>query len=193
MNFVKYISRIQFIIPILFIFFSACENDIATVNSITSGNGNKLPIESTKNVAFLYSDSAQVKSKLVAALMDRYAGKKPYYEMTKGMLIIFYGAHRKEQTKLTANYGIGYDTGNGMESVEAKGNVIVINEKGEKLNTEHLIWNALTHKIHTDAFVKITTKDQVIFGDGLVADEDFSVYEIKNVKGTIAVKDEEKK
>ncbi len=48
-------------------------------------------------------------------------------------------------------------------------------------------------KIYTDAFVKITTKDEIIWGDGMIADQDFSNYEIKNVKGEVSIKDEEKK
>ena len=189
MNVVKRKIQILIIIPSLLMGFMACENDIAVVNSITSLNEKNLPIESSKNVEFMYSDSARVRAKLTSAQIDHFAGKKPYYEMSKGMVVIFYDAHKKEQSKLTANYGIGFDNGNGMEKMEAKGNVIVINEKGEKLNTEHLIWNSITHKIYTDEFVKITTKDEVIWGDGLEANEDFSEWAMKNVKGQIDVKD----
>ncbi len=170
--------------------FTSCENDIAVVNSITSAAEKALPIQSSKNAEYIYSDSAIVRARLNAPQIDNYGGKKPYMELPKGMNIVFFQEDKKEQTKLTANYGIGYDNGNGvMEKMEAKGNVIVVNEKGETLNTEHLIWNAFTKKIYTDAFVKITTKDQVIVGDGMEADQDFSSYEIKNVKGTFDIKD----
>jgi LPS export ABC transporter protein LptC len=158
------------------------------VNSIT-GNPEQLPDQSYKNAELLYSDSAIVRSKLVAPQIDHYAGKKPYFELPKGMNVIFYTREKKEETKLTANYGIGFDSGNGMEKMEAKGNVIVVNAKGEQLNTEHLTWNAVTKKIYTDDFVKITTKDQVIWGDGMTADQDFSDYQITNVKGEIYTKD----
>ncbi len=176
-----------------FLFLTSCENDVAIVNSVTSVNEKSAAIESSKNVEFLYSDSAQVRSKLKSPLVEHFMGKKPYYEMAKGMEIIFYNKNYKEHSKLTANYGIGYDENNKMNVMEAKGNVIVINEKGDKLNTEHLTWNSLTKKIYTKEFVKITTKDEVIWGNGLEANEDFSEYEIKQVKGTIAVKDAEKK
>ncbi len=172
------------------LFFTSCENDIAIVNTITSEAEKKLPLESSKNVEFIYSDSAFVRARLKAPLINRYAGIKPYLELPTGMNIVFFQEDKKEQTNLTANYGIGYDNGSGvMEKMEAKGNVIVINEKGEKLNTEHLIWNTFTKKIYTDAFVKITTKDQVIWGDGMEADQDFSEYQIKNVQGEIDIKD----
>ena len=142
----------------------------------------------------MYSDSARVRAKLTASKLDRYAGKKPYMEMPKGMEVIFYDENKKEQTKLTADYGIGFDNPDGgMEHMEAKRNVVVINKKGDTLNTEHLIWNAVTEKIYTNEFVKITTKDEIILGDGLTSNQDFSDYTIKNVKGRIDVKEEQEK
>lgn len=174
---------------ITLISFISCENDIAVVNSVTGEAEKSLPDQSNKNAEFLYSDSAIVRAKLTTPQLDHYAGKKTYFELPKGLNVVFYTIEKKEETKLTANYGIGYDNGNGLEKMEAKGDVVVINVKGEKLNTEHLTWNAITKKIYTDDFVKITTKDQVIWGDGMEADQDFSDYQIKNVKGEIYTKD----
>lgn len=181
-------NSFKILIIFLFAFIVSCENDIAIVNSISFETEKALPTESSKNVEFLYSDSAKVRSKLTAAQIDHYTGKKAYFEMPKGLKVIFYSQYPKEQTRLTADYGIGYDNGNGMERMEAQRNVVVINEKGDKLNTEHLTWNALTKKIYTEKFVKITTKDEVIWGDGLDANQDFSKYEIRNVKGQINLK-----
>lgn len=44
-------------------------------------------------------------------------------------------------------------------------------------------------RIKTDAFIKITTSDQIIYGTGLDSDERFEEYEIKNISGTILLKD----
>ena len=191
MNVAKYLPRFYLLIPILLLAFSSCENDIAVVNTVTSISEKNLPVQSDRNVEIMYSDSARVRAKLTSPKLDRYAGIKPYMELPKGMEIVFYDEHHKEQTKLTADYGIGFDSGNGMEHMEAKRNVVVINQKGDTLNTEHLIWNAITRKIFTDEFVKIKTKEETIWGDGLVANQDFSDYEIKNVKGQIIAKDED--
>lgn len=170
---------------------TSCENDIEVVNSITSATEKQLPLESGKNVEVLYSDSAIVRAKLITPQLDRYMGKKNYMEMPKGMMVIFFDQFKKEQNRLTADYGIGYDNGNGMDKMEAKRHVVVINEKGEKLETEHLTWNAATKQIYTDEFVKITTKDKVLMGDGLKATQDFSEYEIIHPKGEILMDDKE--
>ncbi|MEO6903641.1 MAG: LPS export ABC transporter periplasmic protein LptC [Bacteroidia bacterium] len=174
---------------IVLISFNACENNIDVVNLVTNST-EELPIKSDKDVEILYSDSAQVRAKLIAPRLNQYAGKKPYIELPKGMEIIFYNEKKEQETKLTADYGIGYNSdASELNKMEAKKNVVVINEKGERLNTEHLIWDAITKKIYTEEFVKITTKNETIWGDGLRANEDFSKYEILHPKGSIALKD----
>jgi len=183
----KYIPVLSFALLSL----TACENDIAEVNTVTSALREQLPLETGKNVEMLYSDSAIVRAKLNTPQMDRYMGKKNYMEMPKGMLVIFYNEAGKEENRLKADYGIGYDNGKGMDRMEAKRNVQVINEKGDKLETEELTWNAGTKEIFTDKFVKITTKEEVIWGEGLKANEDFSKYEITHPQGVIQVDDKE--
>ncbi|MCW3084621.1 MAG: hypothetical protein JWP12_1987 [Bacteroidetes bacterium] len=185
-------SIIRTLALMLVLMLAACENDIQVVNSITSATEKQLPLDSEKDVEMLYSDSAVVRARLTAPVLDHYAGKKNYTEMPKGMLVIFYDAQKKEQNRLKADYGIGYDnTGNGMDKMEAKRHVVVVNEKGDKLETEHLTWDATTKQIYTDEFVKITTKDKTIWGTGLKANQDFSEYEIKNPQGELQVDDKD--
>jgi hypothetical protein len=73
--------------------------------------------------------------------------------------------------------------------MEAKGNVIIINEKGEQLNTEHIVWSQKKEQINSDAFVKITTKTEILMGDGLESNQSFTKYKIKKIRGTIQLKD----
>ena len=64
-------------------------------------------------------------------------------------------------------------------------NVRVLNIKCEKLGTEELVWDQQKGRIYTDKFVKITTPDQIITGEGMESDQTFSDWEIMNVSGTI--------
>ena len=59
------------------------------------------------------------------------------------------------------------------------------------METEKLIWNELTQKIYTDAFVKITTDKEIIMGEGMESNQDFSKYELKKVTAIIQLKDDE--
>jgi LPS export ABC transporter protein LptC len=160
------------------------------VDTLANANNMRLPAESTKHAEILYSDSAEVQMKITAEQIDRYIGEKAYFEMPQGVHVTFYKKYPEIETELKADYAIGFNNANGgVDSMEVKRNVIVVNEKGDRMNTEKLIWDARIKRIYTNEFVRITTKDEIIWGNGLDATEDFSSYEIKQVKGQINIKD----
>ena len=76
--------------------------------------------------------------------------------------------------------------------MEAKYAVELINKDGTKLETEKLIWNEVTQRIYTDAFVKITNRKEIIMGTGMESNQDFTKYEIKHVTGQIQINTDEK-
>ena len=162
--------------------FFSCENDLEEVKEFEIQEN--LPVESTTNVELLYSDSAVIMVKLQAPKLDRYVGAKTYLEFVEGINLLMYNQEGEADTQIKANYAIRFEEDSRMEVMD---DVVVINRNGEKLNTEHLIWDADSKKIYTDEFVKITTKEEIIFGDGLEANEDFTKYKILNIKGTVTV------
>ncbi len=162
----------------------SCINDPVKVNSFSKNTN--VPLLTEHNVDIIYSDSAKAKIHVKAPLLEEFGGINPYEEMAKGVKVEFYNDSEKISSSLTANYAINKKRD---QIMEAKNDVVVINTKGEKLNTEHLIWDGVKRRIHTESFVKITTKDQVIWGTGLESDERFEEYEIKNISGTILLKD----
>ena len=124
---------------------------------------------------------------LKSPLLNKYAENDmpSYIEMPKGVEVYFYDSLNKVKSLLTANYAIDYEN---KKLMEAENNVVVVNEKGEKLNTEHLTWDQNKKIITSDKFVRITTKDEVLFGDGLDADEGFNKWVIKKPKGILNIK-----
>ena len=70
--------------------------------------------------------------------------------------------------------------------LSAEQNVVLLNNKGDILETEKLHWNRQTEKIYTDELIKIVTESDTIYGVGLVSDQNFSKYTIKNIKGSMA-------
>jgi LPS export ABC transporter protein LptC len=170
--------------PIAFAYFFSCQNDIKKVHLYADKS--KFPAESITNAEILYSDSGKVTGKLKAKKLDHYLGNHPFTLMPKGVVVNFYDAQLKPETQLSANYAIKYDE---RDVLEAKGNVVVVNNKGEKLNTEHIVWNQKSEQINSDAFVKITTKTEILMGDGLESNQSFTKYKILKIRGTIQLKD----
>lgn len=165
---------------------TSCETNRDEIMAI--GKKVVMPSLTGKDVTMLYSDSTVLKIKLQTPQMQKYEKdvKEPITIMPKGLFVIFYDDKGKEATTLKADYGVRYEISRRME---VKYNVEVINVNGEKLNTEHLIWDEQKKKITSDAFVKITTAKEIIMGKGLEANQDFTQYEIKEVTGTIRVDD----
>jgi LPS export ABC transporter protein LptC len=167
------------------LFYTSCENDIEKVKIISSKKA--IPAEKGKDVEIIYSDSACIKARLLAKELNRYIEKQPYIEMPKGIKLYFYDSNQKVNSTLTAQYAkvLQYPDNNIME---AKRKVVVVNEKNETLQTEHLVWNQKNETIVSDAYVTITTKDEIIMGNGLESNQSFTKYKIKKMKGTINLK-----
>jgi len=166
------------------LFFCSCENDIEKIKQVSRVDDT--PLERAENIDVLYSDSGFVKMKLTAPVLERYMDNKdPYMLFPKGMKTLFYDRLFNITSRLSAEYGIRYEN---SQRMEARKNVEVINEKGDKLNTEHLTYDQADGKLRSDEFVKITTEDEIIYGTGLEANEDFSRYRIFNIKGIINLK-----
>lgn len=148
------------------------------------GNKEELPIETATDLQILYSDSARIKAKVNAPLFERFVGTENYTEMKEGISVEFYDKDGTINSKLTADYATHKTD---AKIIEARKNVVVVNIKGEKLNTEFLQWDERTGKIYSNEFVTITTPQNIIYGDGFESDQHFTNYRIFNTKGIISI------
>ena len=149
------------------------------------------PSQIGDSVTLLYSDSTQLKVVLKANRMLIFNKNvtEPYTLLPKGLFVTFFDDQEKVSATLKANYGIRYDI---KTQMEVKYAVELINKDGTKLETEKLIWNEVTQRIYTDAFVKITNRKEIIMGTGMESNQDFTKYEIKHVTGQIQINTDEK-
>jgi len=149
-----------------------------------------MPTQQGKGITMIYTDSAKLKMIIKAPVTLTFEKdvKETFMIMPNGVNIDFYNEKEKAETTLKANYAIYYPDSKRME---VKYNVEVVNKNGEKLNTEHLIWDEAKKKITSDAFVKIATAKEIIMGKGLESNQDFTQYQIREVTGTIQLNNEE--
>jgi LPS export ABC transporter protein LptC len=165
----------------------SCKPDIKAVEAI-SMEENK-PLETAENIKIYYSTYGRLQMILEAPSMSRYVGDNPYMELTDGFLMVFYDSLNNESSRISARYAIQYER---TKMIEARNDVVVENiNNQEKMNTEELIWDQNRQLIFTDKFVKITTQEEVLYGDGFESDEGFTSWHIKNPKGTFYLETEE--
>jgi LPS export ABC transporter protein LptC len=186
-RFLKY--PVQSIVVILIItMLFACKNKMSDVVSLNFSD--TIPDVSARDIEFTYSDSARVQIRLSGPVMYAYEGKNPYMEFPEGFVVEFYDSAFNITSTITGKYGIHYTE---KKIMEARKNVVVTNfETGERLDTEELIWDQNKELIYSNKFVKITSEEGVIFGDGMEAEQDFSKRRIINPSGEIEVRDDEK-
>ncbi len=142
--------------------------------------------ELSKDVEIIYSDSAIVKAKVNAETVKRFKGENAYTEMPDGIIALFYDPTGTTNAKLSANYAIRKEKEKEMEAI---GKVVVVNEEGDTLTTERLVWDEMGKRIFTDKFVTIKTKTETIYGEGLESNQDFSKYRILKPTGELKLTD----
>ena len=140
------------------------------------------------NVEILITKKGKANTKIIAPKVIRNYASKPFNEFPEGMILKVFNEAGEQESTLTANYG---KLGDGSSEMIAKDSVVVINKKGETLNTEHLIWDKKKSLIRTEGFVKIHTEDEIIYGDGFESNDDFTEYTITNIHGMVNVKEGE--
>ena len=170
----------------LLAFLVSCENDIEVIQSFSDRG--TLPSQSMINARIVYTDSARLQLRISAPEIHNYTNSsEKYTEYPYGILAEFFDKNGEIDLQLSSNYAIYYTD---KELWEAKDSVVVINREGEKLDTEQLFWDEKNKIIYSNSFVKVTRPDEVITGEGFEADETFTTWNIKSIKGTIYIQDE---
>ena len=138
----------------------SCSNDLEKIHEISIQNQATFPVETIKDFQIIYSDSSCVRVLINANLMNRYADEKKYIEFKNGLKVQFFDFNGKE-SELKSELAI-IDDENDILSAEQ--NVVLLNNKGDILETDKLYWNRQTEKIYTDEFIKIVTESDTIWG-----------------------------
>jgi len=111
--------------------------------------------------------------------------ERNYTDIDGDMAIDFFNNRGEMTTKLTADSGEVWGLYEQVDSLRARGNVVVVSVDGEnRMETSSaLTWNARTHLIYADGFVRLSTPDAVEEGIHFVAADDLSEYRMDNVTG----------
>ncbi len=189
-NFLRKSYLKSIIIPaiagIIMLFVSCEQGKVEIINTITSKSN--APTLSVTNTEILFTKNALIEVKILSKQINRYINiEKPYTEFPQGLYVEFYDSTQTVTSYIKANYCI-YDETERLWTAE--NDVVSVSDEGDTLNTEFLIWDEKTGKIHSDRYVRITNKDGIIHGKGFEANQDLSNWKIKKTSGTISVENE---
>jgi LPS export ABC transporter protein LptC len=167
-----------------------CSNSIEEVERLNQPD--TVPVMYARDVSISESESGRIKYTLTAPLLRRFdEGGKTVTRFPEGFKVVMFDSLNPEKirTEITAEYGINNE---GLRIMEASRNVVIINYlKDEKLNTEHLVWNQNLKRVSSNVMVTITTKDKILYGEGMESDETFYNWVIKKPRGEMYINEDE--
>ncbi|RFS22415.1 LPS export ABC transporter periplasmic protein LptC [Chitinophaga silvatica] len=172
-----------FLLFIIAIAAASCENDIQAVMDLDS---KKAATENGQDIVVLFSQGGRVTARLVAPSMERKLDKPPFVLFNSGLKVFMYNDTLGLESTLSAKKG-KYLEDDG--DVFLSDSVIVINKKGERLDTKELNWDSKRKIFYSREEVFIKTPTDSLHGWGLEANEDFTVKKILKVSGPITVED----
>ena len=174
------------------LFLWACGNSNEDINAFQEHE--KLPQLISTDIIIEYSDSARLKARVKAPLLQEFGPPENYTVLPHGVDVFFYDPRGKITSTMHADSAI---IRRNSDLMEAYDNVVVVNENGEKLETQQLFWrnsqNQADRELYTHAPLTITKGQEVLIGEGLKANESFSKYRILKPQGSFYLKDENKK
>jgi len=170
-------------------FLASCgDDDLKNANSV-SPNKVILSRDRTIGVDITYSDSARIKAKGYAPIMDKVtpSNGSAYQEMIQGVNIDFYNANGSIDGNLVGDYAIRKD--NELKT-EFRKNVVVKNSKGDTFSSQELIWDESKKIFYSNQRVYVKGVDGSI-GEGInfKAPQDFSTYEMDSGNGVLNMKE----
>ena len=136
---------------------------------------------------FEYTERGRVVQSLEAAKLERWESSESAEEtpdvwhVDGGFTLYIGGTQAKHDAKLSAVRGTYDDEAGRLEAWEE---VVLVNEEGERLETEHLIWSHDSDLVRTDRPVAIHSTQGVLRGRGLNSDSRFERYEILSPTGS---------
>lgn len=150
------------------------------------------PTRTLVNANIINKDSGVVSWNLRSPLIEEFTTvASPYKLFKKGLSVDFYQKGKKEPGHFIADWA-KLDDGTGI--YEGRGNVIIVNEKGDSLKSDQLFWNKKRKTVYTSKEVYLINikGDSLKATNGLQASDDLEHYTLFNNQGYMYVDDNQK-
>ncbi len=161
---------------LLLMMHNGCEEKIKP-SVAPSGLGQDVPSQESWNAKITFTDSGRVTAVLHAGHIAMFSERRVTV-LDSNIVVDFYDDHGNHSSVLTARRGVVNDISHDFEAHE---NVVVVSDSGSTLRTEDLYWSNHDRKVHTPAYVDITSPTERIEGQGFESDQGLKHYTIYRV------------
>lgn len=179
-GFMKYFKAIT---PTILLFIAAflIKGCADTEQRPSSNAAGEFPETELFNSTIIFT-AKDIRSTIIRAkYIAKYSGEKRAFG--KSIDADFYDENGEYTSNLVADSGWIDEK---SQKMEVRGDVVLINNEGAKLETQSLTWDSDIKKIVTDDFVRITRKNDILTGYGLRTDQKLENIEIlRNIQGKV--------
>jgi hypothetical protein len=171
------------LVPLL---FSACNGDDLKRAATIASKKITLTKDRSLGVEIVFSDSAVVKAKGFAPVLDQVnpsSGSK-YQEMPKGVKITFFDPQQKVTGTITSDYALRKET---EEITIFKKNVVVVRDE-LTFNTEELTWDQRKRMFFSPRGIVTKPDGTILNAINFKAPEDFSTLDFEQGSGETYLK-----
>lgn len=190
--------RINFFMLLLGLLLLNCEHRAPTPASLdTVEEEGRQPDQESWDTTFDVSEGGRPRLRVLAPYLARYAlddstythlQNDPDSTTTTDVIAYIFNADGDSSATITADEMYYYDM---ASRFEARGNVIVLSQDGQQLETEFLIWLEAEQSVRAPDFATLITPTRRLQGYDLVADEDLANYEWTRLTGEFVIEDDE--
>ena len=146
-----------------------------------------LPKLRATEITTVISDSGITRYRISTPQWDVYdKTEQPYWEFPMGIHCESFDPNLKVDANIHSNYAKFYSN---QQLWELKGNVKMMNIKGELFETEHLFWNQREERLYTDSVVKITQATHILNVMGFESNQQMTRYKLRKTNGIFPVED----
>ncbi len=166
-----------FLAVVMLLTFASCRKEKKEFVPSFS-NKDSVPEMDTRGMTMLISDSGVTRYRIKAEVWQVFDRKKdPYQYFPKGIYL------EQFDTLLHVEATVESDTAwyyTDAKLFELRGNVKVMNRKGEKFSGEELFWNEKTHLVYSDKLIKIESDSSYTYAYGFESDQSMTKYIIRD-------------
>jgi LPS export ABC transporter protein LptC len=170
------------------ILISSCSSKVASDIPPELLSNKKTPTLEATDLQTLITDSGIVRYFLkTPKLLTFEREKEPYKEFPEGFHLQEFDKNKNIISELSANYGKNFEH---EQKWLATGNVVLVNNKGDTLRTEELIYLTREDRIFSEKFVNIKKGDLDFNGTGgFESDTQMKKWSFKKTTGHIYVEE----
>jgi LPS export ABC transporter protein LptC len=179
------VSTVVMAVVLVFLMFACTTHTMEHTEAVADRA--TVPRLRASEVTTVISDSGVTRYRIYTQKWDMYdKAIPPYQEFPQGIYLEKFDSLLNIDANIESDYAKYLDN---EHLWELRGNVRLMNIKGELFESERIFWNERSEKVYSDTLVKITQTNRIINAVGFESNQQMTKYTFRQTTGIIPMED----